>query len=82
MLEMVWKDCNKSLKLIVWSNQCQGIFSLASSLCGQLYVWLKQGFFQLSWYGEGIAEYYWKVKCFESVHQSATEALTGIISCE
>lgn len=82
MWEKVWMDCSKSLKLTVLSNQYQGIFSLASSLCGLLRVWLKQGFFQLSWYSQGIVEYYWNVKFFESVRQSATEVLTCIISCE
>lgn len=60
MLKKAWMDCSKSLKLIVLSNQYQGIFSLASSLCGLLHAWLKQGFFQLSWYSASV-EYYWNV---------------------
>lgn len=34
------------------------------------------------WYGEGIGKYNLHVKWFESVHKSATEVLTSIISCE
>lgn len=38
--------------------------------------------FRSPWYGEGIEKYYLHVKWFESVHKSATEVLTSIISCE
>lgn len=38
--------------------------------------------FRSRWYGEGIEKYYLHVKWFETMHKSATEVLTSIISCE
>lgn len=32
--------------------------------------------------GEGIGKYYLHMKWFESMHESATEVLTSVISCE
>lgn len=53
------------------------------TLCVAYYIGdLNKVSFRSSCCGEGVEKYYLHVKQFESVHKSAIEVLTSIISCE